>query len=187
MAQATTTLTLHPMRSIRVDKVTLNIGAGKDVQLLEKGVKLLEQITGVPPVKTITNKRIPGWGLRPGLPIGCKVTLRGEDAHKLIPRLLNAKEFHLQERNFDDAGNVSFGIPEYIDIEGAKYTPEIGIIGLQACITLIRPGYRVRRRRIRPARMGRQHVISKEDAIAFMAANFNVKMGEPESKRRRNA
>ena len=162
------------MRGIRVEKVTLNIGAGKDSQLLEKGVKLLTQITGLPPVKTITQKRIPNWGLRPGLPIGCKITLRGADAEKLIPRLLVAKENRLGERNYDDAGSVSFGIPECIDIEGAKYDPAIGIIGLQACITLTRPGFRVKNRRLRPARLGKRHTITKEEAIAFMHGKFKT-------------
>ena len=61
---------MNKMREIRIEKITLNIGAGKDVGKLEKGVKLLKNITGINPVKTVTQKRIPTWGLRPGLPIG---------------------------------------------------------------------------------------------------------------------
>lgn len=167
-----------PMRQIRVEKVTLNIGAGKDPQLLEKGMKLLEQITGIPPVKTITNKRIPGWGLRPGLPIGCKITLRGKEAQAIMPRLLAAKDKTLSPRNFDSSGNISFGIPEYIDIEGAEYDPTIGIIGLQACMTLTRPGYRVKRRRYKPAKIGGKHQIKQEDAIRFMKENYKIKVEE---------
>jgi large subunit ribosomal protein L5 len=170
------------MREIRVEKVTLNIGAGKDTALLNKGVKLLQELTGIPPVKTVTQKRIPGWGLRPGLPIGAKITLRGKQAEEFIPRLLAAKELKLAERNYDNAGNISFGIPEYIDIEGAKYNPEIGIIGLQACITLVRPGYRVKRRRLKPAKLDKDHVISKEDAMSFMAGRFKVIEGEHEER-----
>ena len=67
---------MNPSRDIKISKVTLNIGAGKDQTKLDKGIKLFKSITNVSPVKTITSKRIPGWGLRPGLPIGCKVTLR---------------------------------------------------------------------------------------------------------------
>jgi large subunit ribosomal protein L5 len=174
--------TVNPMKQIRVEKVTLNIGAGKDTQLLNKGVKLLESLTGIPPVKTVTQKRIPGWGLRPGLPIGAKITIRGEEAEKFIPRLLAAKELKLAQRNYDNAGNISFGIPEYIDIEGAKYDPEIGIIGLQACITLTRPGYRVKRRRIRPASINKHHVIAKQEAMAFMHERFKVVEGEHEER-----
>jgi large subunit ribosomal protein L5 len=175
---ATETITVNPMKQIRVEKVTLNIGAGKDTQLLNKGVKLLQELTGIPPIKTVTQKRIPGWGLRPGLPIGTKITLRGKQAEEFIPRLLAAKEFKLAERNYDNAGNISFGVPEYIDIEGAKYNPEIGIIGLQACITLTRPGYRVKRRRYKSAPLNKNHIITKDEAMDFMARNYKVVEGE---------
>jgi large subunit ribosomal protein L5 len=183
MTQHQETVSIHPMKQIRVEKLTLNIGAGKDTQLLNKGVKLLQALTGIPPVKTITQKRIPGWGLRPGLPIGAKITLRGEQATSFIPRLLAAKELKLAERNYDNVGNISFGIPEYIDIEGAKYDPEIGIIGLQACITLERPGYRVKRRRNRTGVLDKRHVITKDEAMVFMQEQFKVQLGEHESKR----
>jgi large subunit ribosomal protein L5 len=178
MKQQQETVNVNPMRRIKVEKVTLNIGAGKDTNLLNKGVKLLQDLTGIPPVKTVTSKRIPAWGLRPGLPIGVKITLRGKDAEAFIPRLLNAKDFKLEERNYDGVGNISFGIPEYIDIEGAKYNPEIGIIGLQACITLTRPGYRIKRRRIRPGHMDKRHIITKQEAIEFMAGSFKTKLDE---------
>lgn len=169
---------MNKMREIRIEKLTLNIGAGKDQQVLSKGEKLIEQLTGVKPVKTKTQKRIPGWGLRPGLPIGVKLTLRGETATKLISRLLSAKSFILQQSNIDNAGNISFGIPEYIDIEGAKYDPEIGIMGLQACITLERPGYRVKKRRIRPAKPSEKHRISPEEAKQFMIEQFKTSFEE---------
>ncbi len=169
---------MNPMRRIRIEKLTLNIGAGKDQAILAKGEKLFEQLTGIKPVKTKTQKRIPTWGLRPGLPIGLKLTLRGPQAERLIPRLLSAKSFTLKDGNIDEAGNVSFGLPEYIDIEGAKYDPEIGIIGLQTCITLERAGYRVKRRRVRPAKPGEHHRIHRDEAKAFMAERFKVRFEE---------
>ena len=64
-----TTENTNPMRKIRIEKITLNIGAGKDEDILKRGLKLMQKITGVEPVKTITSKRIPSWGLRPGLAI----------------------------------------------------------------------------------------------------------------------
>src|SRR3989344_4616619 len=121
---------MNPMTRVRIEKVTLNIGAGKDSAKLEKGMKLLKIITNKTPVKTVTQKRIPGWGIRPGLPIGCKVTLRGKKAIEILQRLFYAKENTLNEKQFDDNGNVSFGIPEYIDIKDIKYDPEIGVTGL---------------------------------------------------------
>ena len=86
--------------------MTLNIGAGKNTALLDKGVKLLKVITGIEPVKTITQKRIPGWGLRAGLPIGCKITLRKEAARSVLSRLLLAKNNVLKDSQFDENGNV---------------------------------------------------------------------------------
>jgi large subunit ribosomal protein L5 len=170
----------HISRNIRIEKVTLNIGAGKNTALLEKGFKLLKNISGVNPVKTITQKRIPAWGLRPGLPIGCKVTLRNEAAKDVLERLLHAKNFVLSGNQFDDNGNVAFGIHEYIDIPSVKYDPEIGIIGLEICITLERPGFRIKKRRIQTKKIPTRHKITKDDAIKFMKDNFKVKIGEEE-------
>ncbi|HME86798.1 MAG TPA: 50S ribosomal protein L5, partial [Candidatus Nanoarchaeia archaeon] len=155
-------------------------GAGKNTALLEKGVKLLKIITGVDPVKTITQKRIPGWGLRAGLPIGCKVTLRKDAAKDVLLRLLAAKNSVLKDSQFDNNGNVAFGIHEYIDIPSVKYDPEIGIIGLEVCITLERPGFRIKKRKLQQKKIPAGHRISKENAIEFMKDSFKVKMGEQE-------
>src|SRR3989338_4408910 len=111
---------MNPMKEIRIEKVTLNIGAGKDQARLEKGLLLLNNITGIKPVKTFTKKRIPEWGLRPGLPIGCKLTLRKKKAEELLTRLLDAKNNRLGEKQFDNEGNLAFGVHEYIDISGAR-------------------------------------------------------------------
>ncbi len=166
------------MRSIRIEKLTLNIGAGKNPAKLEKGMKLLKDLTGTAPVKTFSTKRIPSWGLRPGLPIGCKLTLRKKDAYELLPRLLKAKSNRLNPRQFDQNGNVAFGIHEYIDIPGIKYDPEIGIMGFEVCITLERMGFRVKRRRLRRVSIPRQHSISKDDAMEYLKENFMVTLGE---------
>lgn len=170
----------NPMRQIRIEKVTLNVGAGKDQKTLEKGQKLIKSITGKDPVKTITNKRIQGWGLRAGLAIGTKLTLRGKEAEELIPRLLVAKDNTLKKSCFDNNGNISFGIPEYIDIEGAKYDTEIGMMGLQATITLSRPGFRIKNRRLNNKKIPKTHKIKQEDAIEFMQEKFKIKTGDEE-------
>jgi len=171
---------MNIMRQPRIEKVTLNIGAGKDVQRLEKGVALLKAITGIDPVKTVTQKRIPNWGLRPGLPIGCKLTLRKGQAAELLKRLLQAKENKLKPHQFDEGGNVSFGIQEYIDIPGVAYDPKIGIIGLEVCVTLERPGYRIKRRRLVKKKVPRRHLLTKEEAMQFLQKNFNVTVGGEE-------
>jgi large subunit ribosomal protein L5 len=169
---------MNPMRAIRIEKVTLNIGVGKDQSKLDNALALLKSIAEAKPVKTVTNKRLQEWGLRPGLPIGCKVTLRGMKANNLLPRLLGAKDMRLKESQFDGDGNISFGIPEYIDIEGVKYDPKIGIMGLQVCVKLKRAGYRISKRRLMKRKVPKRHKISREEAIEFMKKEFNVKVGE---------
>jgi large subunit ribosomal protein L5 len=123
----------------------------------------------------IPNEIVP-WGLRPGLPVGCKVTIRREPAMKLIPRLLAAKGYELEESNFDPHGTISFGISEYIDIEGVDYDPEIGIIGLQVCITLEKQGYRIKRRKLMKRRIPQHHQVDQETSINYMRNQFHVKL-----------
>lgn len=167
---------MNPMKNIRIEKVTLNIGAGKDQTRLEKGMILLNTITNATPIKTITNKRIQEWGLRPGLPIGCKLTLRKNKATKILPRLLDAVDNRLRKKQFDDSGNIAFGIHEYIEIPGVKYDPKIGIMGLEVCVTLERPGYRIKRRKILQRKIPIRHRITKQEAIDFMTKYFNTKV-----------
>jgi len=167
---------MNPMRAIKIEKVTLNVGVGKEQTKLEKGMLLLKNITGVDPVKTFTNKRIPSWGLRPGLPIGCKITLRKKKAEEILKRLLDAKSNKLSLYQFDEDGNIAFGIHEYIDIPGAKYDPKIGIMGLEVCVTLERPGFRIKRRRIMKRKIPNRHKTKKEETMEFMKKKFNVEI-----------
>src|SRR3989338_514840 len=157
----------NSMKEIRIAKVTLNVGAGKNEELLKKGLKLLQKLSPQTPVKTMAKRRIPAWGLRPGLTIGCKVTIRKE-AETLLKRLLAAKGMALSTKNFDQQGNFSFGVPEYIDITGLEYDPELKIMGLEAAVTLERPGFRVKKRKLHPVPVGKKQRISKEEAIAFV-------------------
>ena len=162
------------MKNIKIEKITLNIGAGKDQSRLEKGIALLNTIAKSTPIKTITKKRIQEWGLRPGLPIGCKLTLRKDRAIQILPRLLGAVDNKLTHKQFDGNGNIAFGIHEYIEIPEVKYDPKIGIMGLQVCVTLERPGFRIKKRRMMPRKIPTRHRISKQEAIEFMAKNFGT-------------
>ncbi len=164
------------MKKTRLAKITLNIGAGKDQNKLDKGIELIKTITGITPVKTVTQKRIPAWGLRPGLPIGCKVTLRKNKAKEVLKRLLAAKENILKENNFDSLGNVSFGVAEYIDIPGVPYDPKIGVLGLQVCITLEKPGFRIKHRKLKVKKIPKKHVVNREDAVQFLKSEFGIKL-----------
>lgn len=167
---------VNPMTQVRIEKLTLNIGTGKDQAKLERAMTLIKHITGIDAVKTITNKRIAAWGLRPGLPIGCKLTLRGKKAEELLTRLLKAKEEGLKTGWFDDCGNLSFGINEYIDIPDVKYETKIGMMGLQVCVTMTKPGYRVKLRKLRKKKVPHSHQVTKEQAIKFIENKFSVEV-----------
>ena len=70
----------NKMKTISLEKVTLNLGAGANQDDVDKAFKLLSALSGEKPVKTFAKKRIATWKIRPGLPIGAKVTLRGKKA-----------------------------------------------------------------------------------------------------------
>lgn len=166
----------NPMTQARIEKITLNIGSGRDQSKLDKAVMLIEQITGIKPVKTVTNKRVAAWGLRPGLPIGCKLTLRGKQARDVLSRILEAKENKLKQSYFDENGNLSFGLSEYIDIPGVKYDTKIGMMGLQICVTFEKPGFRIKKRKLQKKKIPHKHLIKKEDTINYMKDNFKVQI-----------
>lgn len=168
------------MKEIRMEKVTLNIGTGGPGEPLEKALKLLSNITNMKPIETKAKKRIPTWGTRPGLSIGAKVTLRGKKAEDLLVRLLAAVNNQVGFRNFDERGNIAFGIPEYLDIQGIEYDMSIGIIGLNVIVTLTRPGYSIKARSIRKRKVSKKHQITKQEAIEFMKNKFKIKVGEEE-------
>ncbi len=166
----------HPLRAIRVEKVTLNIATGKSGEPLEKAKKVLNQITGRTPATKRARKTVKDFGIRKGEPISAVVTLRRQDANKFLTRALDAIGNKVKEASFDDYGNFSFGIKEHIEIPGTKYVPELGIFGATIHVTLERPGFRIRRRSIRAARIGRHHYVSRDEAVQFMQNNFRTQV-----------
>ncbi|MFH1065054.1 MAG: 50S ribosomal protein L5 [Nanoarchaeota archaeon] len=169
---------MNPMKEIKIEKVTLNIGTGKPGPQLEKALKLLQQISGKKPVEAKTVKRIPTWGLRPGLAIGAKVTVRGKEAEELLGRLLQAIDNKMHSYKIGKDGNFAFGIKEYIDIPGIKYDMDIGMLGLEAAVSLKRAGFSIKRRKIRPKKLPVRHKIHKDETKLFLQQKFNVKFDE---------
>ena len=174
MSANQTNETTNPLRIVRIDKVTVNIATGKSGEPLEKAKKVLTQLTEKTPATKKAKKAIKDFGVRKGEPIAAVVTLRGEDAGGFLRRALEAVSNKVNESSFDDYGNFSFGIKEHIEIPGTRYVPELGIFGATIHVTLGRPGYRVRSRRIRPAKIGHNHYVSHEDAVKFMRNNFGT-------------
>ena len=165
------------MRKIAIRKITLNVGAGKNEQMIGKAKVLFNKLSDGKPVATKTWKRIAGWGLRPGLEIGCKMTIR-QNTTELLKRLLEANDNEISGKKFDDHGNFSFGIAEYIDVPGLGYDPDLKLMGFDIAVTLERPGYRIKRRGIKRRKVGKKHRISKEDAINFIKETFQTTIEE---------
>ena len=159
------------MREIKIEKLVLSAAGTEDK--LERSVKLLGKISGMKVIKLKSHKRIPTWGVRPGLETGCKVTIRGEKIVALLKRLLQAKNFELKAKQFEN-NHFSFGIHEYIEIPGVEYQREIGIMGLNVTVVFIRKGKRVARKKIKVGKAGKKQDVKKEEIIEFMEKNFNL-------------
>jgi len=169
----------NPLRELIIEKVTLNVGVGEAGDKLEKAKVLLNKISNTKVIETIAKDRIPTWGLRPGLAIGVKTTLRGELAIVLLKRLFKAVENRVKPSQFDKEGNLSFGIKEYIHIPEVRYEPALGIIGLDVCITLKRKGgFRIRRRSYKNRPVGKSHRITKEESVEFFKNKFGIAVEE---------
>ena len=168
--------TQNLMKKISIAKVVLNMGIGKSGDPIELGKKALEQITGKKPNARNAKKSQRDWGVRKGEPIGIAVTVRGDDATKLLKKLFVAKDNQIKESAFDDEGNLSFGIKEHIDIPEIKYDPKIGILGLEVSIALTRPGFNIKLRSLHKAKIGKNHRIRKNDAVKFLTEEFGVEI-----------
>ena len=94
----------------------------------------------------------------------------------MIKRLLVAKDNQIKESVFDNEGNLSFGIKEHIDIPEIKYEPAIGILGLEVSVSLVRPGFNIKLRSRQKTKVGKNHRITKNDAIKFLTEEFGVKI-----------
>ena len=119
----------NPHQVPRIVKIVINIGMGEAVQnakVLDSAVDELGRIAGQQPVKTKARKSIAGFKLREGMPIGCMVTLRGNNMYAFYDKLVGAaipriRDFRgLSPKCFDGRGNYTLGIKEHImfpDIE----------------------------------------------------------------------
>lgn len=156
------------MQEVLIEKVTVNIGVGSEPDRMKKGEQVIKLITGMKPTKTFGTKRIPDWGVRPGVPLGLKVTIRGEKAKEFLINAFKAKENKIKGKSFDKEGNFGFGIHEHIDLPGIKYDPKLGIMGFDVLVTLKKRGQRVKVRKIEKAKIGKKQRVSKEEAKEFV-------------------
>lgn len=164
---------MNTMREFKIDKLVLSCGGVKDV--LEKEVKLLKKLSKKNPSIRKSMKRIPGFGVRPQLEVGCMVTLRGEEAVALLKRFLAAIDNQLRKKQFAD-NHFSFGVKEYIEIPGEEYDREIGMMGFNVAVSFSRKGKRVSIRKIKQKSLPKKQIVTKDEIIKFMVEEFGTKI-----------
>ena len=131
------------MQVPRLDKIVVNMGVGEAVQdarALEGAVRDLATITGQKPVVTNARKSVAGFRVRKGMPIGAKVTLRGDRMWDFFDRLLSIalpriRDFRgLPARSFDGQGNYTFGVNEQLIFPEIDYDSVDRIRGMDITI-----------------------------------------------------
>lgn len=168
--------TSQPMLRPRIEKVVVNLNVGKSGEPLDKATRVLKEITDQTPVKKNAKKTIRDFGIREGEPIAAVVTLRKQKAIDFLKKVLPVVDNKISQRAFDKRGNFAFGLKEHIEIPGVKYDPDVGIFGMDICVTMVRPGYRVKSRRKRRARVGPKHVLAPEESMAFVKQELGVEI-----------
>lgn len=132
------------MQVPKLTKITLNMGVGEaiaDKKVLQSAVADMEKITGQKPVITLARKSIAGFKIRDDMPIGCKVTLRGEKMYEFFDRLITIaipriRDFRgLSSKSFDGRGNYTLGIKEQIIFPEIDYDKIDALRGMDICIT----------------------------------------------------
>jgi large subunit ribosomal protein L5 len=164
---------LHEMRRPQVEKVVVHMNVGEGGRELQNAESIVEQITGQQPVRTEAVQSEPDFDIRRGDPIGCKVTLRGDDAEAFLEEAL-AIVGGVDRNQFDEYGNVSFGVQEHTDFEAMEYDPEIGIYGMDVTVTLARKGKRVERRGQMARDLPERQRLDAEDAYDYVTERFEV-------------
>jgi large subunit ribosomal protein L5 len=132
------------MRVPRIEKITLNMGVGEaktEAKALDSAIEELTTIAGQRAQVRRARKSIAGFKIREGMPIGARVTLRGDRMYEFLDRLVSIalpriRDFRgLSPRSFDGRGNYSIGIREQLIFPEINYDDIAGIRGLDVTIT----------------------------------------------------
>src|ERR1700682_3945268 len=133
----------NPMQVPKITKITLNMGVGEavaDKKVMDAAVGDLSKITGQKPLICKAKKAIAAFKVREGLPIGCKVTLRGARMYEFLDRLITVamprvRDFRgLSPRGFDGRGNYNMGLKEQIIFPEIDYDKADAVRGMNITI-----------------------------------------------------
>ena len=134
----------NPMQVPRITKITVNMGVGEavaDKKVMDAAVGDLTKISGQKPLVTRSRQAIASFKIRAGLPIGCKVTLRGARMYEFLDRLISIampriRDFRgVSARSFDGRGNYSLGVKEQIIFPEIQYDQIDQVRGMDITIT----------------------------------------------------
>lgn len=132
-----------PMQAPRLVKVIINMGVGDSIvnsKLLDEAVEEMTQIAGQKPVVTKAKKSIANFKLREGMPIGCKVTLRGTRMYEFLDKLFNislprVRDFHgVSSTAFDGRGNYTLGVKEQLIFPEINFDKVAKVRGMDVVI-----------------------------------------------------
>jgi large subunit ribosomal protein L5 len=133
----------NPMQVPRVEKIVVNMGVGEAVQdskKAEAAANDLSAITGQHPVITKAKASIASFKLRKGMPIGCKVTLRGQRMYEFLDRLITValprvRDFRgIAGKSFDGRGNFALGLKEQIVFPEIDYDRVDAVRGMDVVV-----------------------------------------------------
>ncbi|XVG96093.1 50S ribosomal protein L5 [Eubacteriales bacterium KG127] len=134
----------NPMEVPKLVKVTINMGLGEakeNSKILDSAVKELAVISGQRPIKTKARKSIANFKVREGMPVGCKVTLRGDNMYEFVDKFFNislprVRDFKgVSKNSFDGRGNYSMGIKEQLIFPEIKYDEVESVKGMNIVFT----------------------------------------------------
>ena len=127
----------------KLDKIVINMGVGEakeNAKVLDSAVKDLETITGQKVVLTRAKNSVANFKIREGMPIGCKVTLRGEKMYEFVDRLVNlalprVRDFRgVSADSFDGRGNYALGVKEQLIFPEIEYDKVEKVRGMDVIV-----------------------------------------------------
>lgn len=129
----------NPMEVPRLEKIVINMGVGEaaqDPKVLDEATEVLRAITGQQPIVRRARKSIAGFKIRAGMPVGLKVTLRGDRMYEFLDRLISialprVRDFRgLSPKQFDGRGNYTFGVKDQLifpEVDVDKVQRQLGM------------------------------------------------------------